>query len=184
MHYKQKHIYIGVDLHKKTHTAVVMNCWHEKLGELTFENKPAAFDELVNYVHSFTKKGITPVYGLEDVGGYGRALAVYLLERKQKLKEVNSALSYAERKSYPTTQKSGSWDAECVAKILLNKLDVLPDTNPQDVYWTIGQLVTRRNGLVKGVVALKNQLHTQLSYHYPSYRKFFSDIDGKCALAF
>lgn len=24
----------------------------------------------------------------------------------------------------------------------------------------------------------------QLSYHYPSYKKFFSDIDGKCALAF
>lgn len=184
MHYKQKHIYIGVDLHKKTHTAVVMNCWHEKLGELTFENKPAAFDELMDYVQSFTKKGISPVYGLEDVGGYGRALAVYLLERKQKLKEVNSALSYAERKSYPTTQKSDSWDAECVAKILLNKLDELPDANPQDVYWTIGQLVTRRNGLVKGLVALKNQLHTQLSYHYPSYRKFFSDIDGKCALAF
>jgi hypothetical protein len=27
-------------------------------------------------------------------------------------------------------------------------------------------------------------LHTQLSYHYPSYKKFFSDIDGKCALEF
>lgn len=184
MHYKQKHIYIGVDLHKKTHTAVVINCWNEKLGEMTFENKPAAFDELTTYVKQFKKRGMTPVYGLEDVGGYGRALAVYLLENKQKVKEVNSALSYAERKSYPTTQKSDSWDAECVARILLNKLDILPDANPQDVYWTIGQLVTRRNGLVKALISLKNQLHTQLSYHYPSYKKFFSDIDGKCALAF
>jgi hypothetical protein len=103
---------------RKPYTAEVINCWNEKLGEITFENKPAAFDELIAYVKQFKKRGMTPVYGLEDVGGYGRSLAVYLLENKQKVKEVNSALSYAERKSYPTTQKSDSWDAECVAKIL------------------------------------------------------------------
>lgn len=77
-----------------------------------------------------------------------------------------------------------SWDAECVAKILLNKLDLLPDANPQDIYWTIGQLVVRRSAMVKVGIALKNQLHQQLSYHYPSYQRFFSDIDGKCSLAF
>ncbi|WP_339274049.1 IS110 family transposase [Paenibacillus sp. FSL W8-0426] len=184
MHYKAKHIYIGIDLHKKTHTAVVVNCWHEKLGEVTFENKPSAFPELIAFVKRFKKRGITPIYGLEDVGGYGRSLAVYLLDQKQQVKEVNSALSYAERKSYPTTQKSDSWDAECVARILLNKLDMLPGANPQDVYWTIGQLVTRRNGLIKALTSLKNQLHMQLSYHYPSYKKFFSELDGKCALSF
>ncbi len=184
IHYKQKHIYVGVDLHKKTHTAVIIDCWHEKLGEITFENKPSAFDELATYVKTFVKRGMTPVYGLEDTGGYGRALAVYLIENKQKVKEVNSALSYAERKSYPTSQKSDSWDAECVARILLNKLDILPDANPQDMYWAIGQLVTRRTALVKSMISLKNQLHMQLSYHYPSYHKFFSDLDGKCALAF
>lgn len=184
MHYKAKHIYIGIDLHKKIHTAVVVNCWHEKLGEVTFENKPSAFPELISFVKQFKKRGVTPIYGLEDVGGYGRSLAVYLLEQKQQVKEVNSALSYAERKSNPIVQKSDSWDAECVAKILLNKLDILPDANPQDVYWTIGQLVTRRNGLIKALTSLKNQLHMQLSYHYPSYKKFFSELDGKCALAF
>lgn len=44
--------------------------------------------------------------------------------------------------------------------------------------------MTRRNALVKALTALKNQLHMQLSYHYPSYKKFFSEIDGKTALAF
>lgn len=184
MHYKAKHIYIGIDLHKKTHTAVVVNCWHEKLGEITFENKPSAFPELISFVKQFKKRGITLIYGLEDGGGYGRSLAVYLLEQKQPVKEVNSALSYAERKSHPTPQKSDSWDAECVAKILLNKLDILPDANPQDVYWTIGQLVTRRNDLIKALTSLKNPSHMQLSYPYPSYKKFFSELDGKCALAF
>lgn len=183
-HYKQTHIYVGMDLHKAHHTAVIINCWNERLGELQIENKPSAFDELMKFVKKHTPKGLTPVYGLEDTGGNGRALAVHLVEKKQIVKEVNSALSYNERKSYATTQKSDSWDAYCIAKVLLARLDELPDANPQDFYWTIGQLVARRNAIVKHAATLKNQLHQQLSYHYPSYKQFFCDIDGKAALAF
>ncbi|OKP90158.1 hypothetical protein A3848_12425 [Paenibacillus sp. P32E] len=67
-------------------------------------------------------------------------------------------------------------------RILLNKLDIFPGVNPQDVYWTIGQLVTRRNGLIKALILLKpslNQLHMKLSYHYPSYKRFEDHEAGK-----
>lgn len=33
-------IYVGIDLHKETHTAVILTCWNEKLGEITISNKP------------------------------------------------------------------------------------------------------------------------------------------------
>ncbi len=183
-HYKQTHIYVGMDLHKANHTAVIINCWNERLAEIQIENKPSAFDELMKFVKKHTPKGLTPVYGLEDTGGNGRAIAVHLVENKQIVKEVNSALSYNERMSNATTQKSDSWDAFCIAKVLLARLDELPEANPQDIYWTIGQVVARRNSIVKHAAMLKNQLHQQLSYHYPSYKKFFCDIDGKAALAF
>jgi hypothetical protein len=183
-HYKQNHIYVGLDLHKANHTAVIVNCWNERLGEIKIENKSTAFDELMKFVKKQCPKGLTPVYGLEDTGGNGRALAVHLVENKQVVKEVNSALSYNERMSNATTQKSDSWDAVCFAKVLLARLDELPDANPQDIYWTIGQLVAKRNSIVKHASGLKNQMHQQLSYHYPSYKKFFCDIDGKAALAF
>nr|WP_317954618.1 IS110 family transposase [Paenibacillus chitinolyticus] len=173
-----------MDLHKAHHTAVIINCWNERLGEIQIENKPSAFDDLMKFVKKHTAKGLTPVYGLEDTGGNGRALAVHLVEKKQIVKEVNSALSYSERMSHATTQKSDSWDAYCIAKVLLARLDELPDANPQDLYWTLGQLVARRNAIVKHASGLKNQMHQQLSYHYPSYKKFFCDIDGKAALAF
>lgn len=173
-----------MDLHKAQHTAVIINCWNERLGEIQIENKPSAFDDLMKFVKKHTPKGLTPVYGLEDTGGNGRAIAVHLVEQKQIVKEVNSALSYNERMSNATTQKSDSWDAFCIAKVLLARLDELPDANPQDIYWTIGQVVARRNSIVKHAATLKNQLHQQLSYHYPSYKKFFCDIDGKAALAF
>lgn len=184
MHEKQKHLYIGVDLHKQHHVAVIINCWQEKLGEIKFENKPSTFSTFLLDIDKLMKDGLTPVFGLEDVGGYGRSLAQFLTDHGQIVKEVNPALSYAERKSHMTTQKSDSWDAECVARILLNKLDQLPDAKPKDLFWSIQQLVSRRNALVKAQGALKNQLHIQLSHHYPSYKKFFSEVDGKTALMF
>ncbi|WP_061313041.1 IS110 family transposase [Clostridium botulinum] len=183
MHKKQNHIYVGLDLHKDTHTAVIIDCWEEKLGSITIENKPSDFTRLMNKVNKIAGN-LTPVYGLEDVHGYGRSLAVFLIERGMIVKEVNSALSYMERMSYPTTQKSDDWDARCIASVLLRKLDTLPDANPQDLYWTIKMMVNRRNSIVKSITNLTNQLHENLNYNYPSYKKFFSDVNGKTALAF
>lgn len=36
MYDKIKFIYVGLDLHKGQHTAVIMDCFNEKLGEITF----------------------------------------------------------------------------------------------------------------------------------------------------
>jgi transposase len=181
---QQKLIYVGVDLHKQHHTAVIIDCWNNKLGEIQFQNKPAAFPQLVKEVKKHTKKGISAVYGLEDVGGFGRALAVYLTENSCWVKEVNPKLSNARRKSHITLQKSDSWDAECVARVLRDELDKLPDAKPVDLYWAISQLVTQRKWIVKSQTALNQKIHQQLSYHYPSYKQFFSQVQGKTALAF
>ena len=183
MHKKQNHIYVGLDLHKDTHTAVIIDCWNEKIDSITIENKPSDFTRLMNKVNKIAGK-LIPVYGLEDVHGYGRSLAVFLIERGMIVKEVNSALSFMERMSYPTTKKSDDWDANCIASVLLRKLDTLPDANPQDLYWTIKMMVNRRDSIVKAVTTLTNQLHENLNYNYPSYKKFFSDVNGKTALAF
>jgi transposase len=127
---RDKHIYIGIDLHKFQHTAVILDCWFEKLGEVTFENKPSAFPSLLEYVNGFLTEDITPVFGLEDVGGYGRGLALYLKEKGHIVKFVNSSLSNAERNSYAMTQKHDSWDAQCVANVLIRQFPYLPDAIP------------------------------------------------------
>ena len=105
MHEKQKHIYVGVDLHKQHHVAVIINCWQEKKGEIKFENKPSAFSTFLLDIDKLIEEGMTPVFGLEDVGGYGRALAQFLSDHGQVVKKVNPALSYAERKSHMTSKK-------------------------------------------------------------------------------
>ncbi|WP_420167113.1 IS110 family transposase [Bacillus coahuilensis] len=181
---RDEYIYIGLDLHKFQHTAVILDCWNEKLGEMTFQNKPSIFQSLLEYVNRYLTEGLTPIFGLEDVGGYGRDLALYLLEQGYIVKFVNSSLSNAERNSHAMIQKNDSWDAQCVARVLIRDLPYLPEATPSDIHWIIAQLVGRRSAIVKAQTALKNQLHMQLNYHYPSYKEFFSEVDGKTALAF
>ncbi len=140
--------------------------------------------EIVSDTVSEIEPEKTPVYGLENAYGYGRSLAVWLLERGCSVKDVNTSLSFAQRKSTPMYQKSDSYDAQAVALVLINMLDELPDAVPDDAYWTLSQLVKRRDNIMTQIIRLKNQLHEQLCSAYPSYKKFFYDIDGKTALYF
>ena len=84
---------------------------------------------------------MTAVYGLENAYGYGRTLAVWLLEKGCIVKDVNTALSYAWRKSVPMYQKGDSYDGEAEALVLMNKPDKLPDVITRgfvrdlDRYW-------------------------------------------------
>src|SRR5574344_1191969 len=114
MNKKQNYVYVGIDLHKETHTAVIINCWNEKLGEITIDNRPLEFKKLLEAVRKHSKS-TTPVFGLENAYGYGRNLAIFLVENKQIVKDVNPAMSYAQRISAPTTKKDDAYDALCVS---------------------------------------------------------------------
>lgn len=184
MHPKMLRTYIGVDTHKRTHTAVIINCFAEKLGEITFENKPGAFEKLLEKVEQCKEEGTTPVFGLEDTAGTGRALAVYLLGKKFTVKKVDSTLSYSERRNQSILHKTDSYDAECVARVLINRFDSLPNAAYQDIYWTLRMLVSRWDAIVKASTALKNQIHAYIMHHYPSYKKFFAVFDCQTALEF
>ncbi|MEW9702975.1 transposase, partial [Paenibacillus sp. SI8] len=180
----KKYLFVGIDMHKKTHTAVFVDWLGNKCGELCFSNKPSAYPDLLAEVKKHIKKGVRPIFGLEDTGNWGRALAVYLTEQKQTVKEVNGRLSSERRKSRPIVQKSDSWDAECIAKVLRDEHERLPDIQPMDLFWTINQLFTVRKGLLKNMTAMVNRLHHLIYSHYPSYRTWFANVDNTTALAF
>ncbi|MCX7746211.1 MAG: IS110 family transposase [Clostridia bacterium] len=184
MHKKMRHVYCGIDTHKKTHTAVLINCWNEKLDEVTFHNKLSDFGKLLEMVEKHTTEEISCVYGLEDVGGSGRALAEFLISKRCIVKHVQSGLSYSERRNQAIMHKDDSFDGLCVARVLLNKLDDLPDAACNDIYWTLKQLVNRRDSLVGSNITLKNNLHAQLQHHYANYQKFFYMFDCPTALEF
>lgn len=166
-------LYIGMDLHKQTHTAVLVNCWNEKLEVIEIKNKPSEFKKLADKVNRKANQlGLSPIYGLENAYGYGRTLAAWLIEKGYPVKDINPALAYDQRKSAPMMSKNDEYDAYAVATVLINQLNKLPDANPTDHYWTLGQLVNRRDTLVKDGIRLKNGIHEQVSSAYQATASF------------
>jgi len=185
-HPKMDYLYVGVDCHKYTHTASVINCFNEPLGTVTFNNQIKDFKLLMDLVNNalVDYPDTLLVFGLEDVKHFGRALCTYLLKDKYLVKFVNASLTFNERKSNPIITKTDELDSLAIAKVLLDKFDTLPDARNDEIFWTLKQLVTARDSLVKTHTHYKNKLHSQLLHHYPNYRKIFSCIDGKTALNF
>ena len=147
---KEDFIYVGIDLHKETHTAVIIDCYNQKLGEITFPNRPADFPKLVTKVKKCNTDAKEVVYGLENAYGYGRPLAVWLIDKGYFVKDVNTAISHRQAKHRGAMyRKSDSDDAEAIALATLNMLDKLPDACPNDAYWSLGQLVHRRDNIMK-----------------------------------
>jgi len=183
-HPKMQYTYVGIDSHKDTHTAVFLDCFFEKLGEITFNNRPSQFGDFLSDADKLRQDGTTLLFGLEDVSKYGRTLTTFLREKEQKVKHVNPLLVSRERRLQSIPQKSDSVDAECAARVLLSKFSELPDAEPEETYWILRTLVIRRNFLVKNNRAIKGSLHNLLTQHYPNYRTYFENLDCNTSLAF
>ena len=176
-----KYLYIGVDCHKFTHVATLINCFNEKITTISFQNDKKGFEYLIKTVNTY-KSDLVPIYGLEDTKHLGYELASYLLSKEQIVKNVNSNLTYVERKKNPIIIKNDTFDSECIAKVLLDELDRLPNAESDEIYWTLKQLVKMRKVIVNNNIELKNKLHSQLTHHYPNYNKIFVNIDCMTAL--
>lgn len=183
-HKKFGFIYVGIDCHKSTHTACVINCFNEQLDMLTFKNNKNDFNKLIDMVNKHTSDKIQAIYGLEDTKHLGHTLSSYLLSKDYMVKHINSTLTYNERKKYPIIDKTDELDAKCIAKVTLDELDNLPNAQDDEIYWTLKQLIKMRISIKNDTVATKNKLHAQLLHHYPNYKEFFSLIDCKSALDF
>jgi len=183
-HPKMKFIYVGIDCHKLRHTAGIINCFNEKLDTLTFKNKTEDFEKLIKLVDQYAVNGLTPIYGLEDTKHLGHALATFLLAKNLDVRNVVSTLTFQERKKFPIISKSDELDALCIAKVVLDNLDILPKAKNDELYWTLKQIMKMRKNIVFDNIKAKNKLHSQLLHHYPYYQEFFSNFDCTTALEF
>ena len=103
---KQSCMFIGIDVHKDTHTAVGISP-PEKLFEITVGNYKEDFETLDSKVKE--KSGtLSPFFGLEDVRGYDERLSGYLYQR-YPVYRVPSILVDRQRQNATHPEKSDSW---------------------------------------------------------------------------
>jgi len=185
-HPKMNYIYIGVDCHKHTHTASIINCFNEELGNITFNNETKGFKELIKIIEKIKieYKEQIPIFGLEDVKHFGHSLCNYLLSNNYLVKYVNATLTFSARKDNPIVTKTDEIDSRCIAKVLLDKMDILPTAKNDEFFWTLKQLTGMRKSLTVSHQHYLNKLHSQLLHHYPNYQKMFVNLDCQTAMLF
>lgn len=143
-------------------------------------NERQAFERLVQKVERVAKENhLLPIFGLEDSYGNGWRVASFLNNRGYKVKMVNPVLVERGRKYEAHPEKSDSLDALGVARVLIQRIDSLPDysiTPQEERVKDIQGLVSDREFMVKEQSRLKNHLHYLLHRSYGSlYKRLFKD---------
>ncbi len=182
-------LYVGMDIHKDTHTAVATTMFGQPLLTEQIGNTEANFASLVAKVKLLSsQKQLTPIFGLEDSQGYGRRLARYLANQQLIVKAVSPVLVDQLRLSETHPEKSDELDAKGVATVLIQRIDRLPSiTVTKTDSWAkdMKELAGDRAFLVAEATRLKNQLHWLLHQAYNTeYRQKFKHTFSVKALKY
>jgi transposase len=180
-------LFVGIDVHKDTHTAVGLTPFGEKVFEMTIGNEAEDFIALVEKAkQEAVKVGLVPYFGLEDVHSWGERLSSFLVEEGLPVRAVAPILVDHRRSKMTHPEKSDSLDAQGVADVMIQKIDTLPVyklTDEAQKAKQIRELSLEREWLVKERARLKNQLHILLHrIHNTSYGTKFKDPFSKKAL--
>jgi transposase len=180
-------MFVGIDVHKDTHTAVGVSPFGEKLFEITVGNYKKDFEILIKKME--TKKGtLSPYFGLEDCHGYGERLSSYLYENGHQICAVSSVLVDRTRQNATHPEKSDALDALGVAKVMIQSIDTLPIytiSEESKIAKQIKELSLDREYLVEERTRLKNHLHNLLHRIWNSeYQTKFKDPFSLKALAY
>jgi len=177
---KQRTLFVGIDVHKDTHTAVGVSPFGEKLFELTVGNYQKDFDSLSTRIREVESESLlSPYIGLEDCHGYGERIASALYNHGYPMVHVPPILVDHARKRQTHPEKNDSLDALGVAKVMMNSLDSLPafsiaESDTSAKY--LKELSHDRAFLVEECTRLKNQLHLALHRIYNTeYRTYFKN---------
>ena len=187
--HRSQTLFVGIDVHKDTHTAVGLSPFGEKVFEMTIGNEAEDFILLVEKIKVEAERiGLAPSFGLEDVHSWGERLSSFLVEEGLPVRAVAPILVDHCRQKTTHPEKNDSLDAQGVAEVMIKKIDTLPAytlTEEAKKAKQIRELSLEREWLVKERSRLKNQLHILLyRIHNTVYRVKFKDPFSKKALRY
>ncbi|MGC5022201.1 IS110 family transposase [Micromonospora sp. DT47] len=148
---KKRSVIGGVDTHRDTHHAAVIDSTGGLLGDAEFPATTAGYVDLLAWMRSF---GRVSAVGVEGTGSYGAGLARYLTSKKVAVTEVDRPDRRARRRQ----GKSDPIDAIAAARATLAGTAMgTPKTRTGPVE-AIRALRVARRGAVKARTAALNQM--------------------------
>ncbi|TWF79394.1 transposase [Pseudonocardia hierapolitana] len=151
-------VVIGIDPHKRTHTAVAVDEVGRKLGQVTVASTPEGWLRLWAWAGGF---GPDRRWAVEDGRGVAGRLVRTLIGHGASVVWVPPKLMAQSRASARTRGKSDSIDALAIARAALREPD-LPAAHLDEVAADLRLLTDRREQLVKWRTQTINQLRWHL----------------------
>jgi transposase len=109
------HVAIGVDSHKSSFAAAMVDEVGRELDRREFRNKDRGHRQALQWARAI---GSERTFGIEGSGRYGAGLARFLLSAGEDVLEVPPFLSHRERKKSPAKGKSDLSDATAIGRIV------------------------------------------------------------------
>jgi transposase len=176
-------LFVGVDTHKNSHTAAVLDGYFDIVSTITFDNHKAGFAHLEARLGKISR-GRKIIFGLEDSQGLGSFLAAYLLGKGYTTLEINPVTTDRGRRHTVSRDKSDERDAIVIAKTLIRERENLHPVRIERNSVALREMVGYRQTLVSEATRIKNRLHIALFNQYKGVLGCFGSPFGKCALAF
>ena len=149
---------IGVDPHKRSHTAVVLDDCEQIASEIRVTASPKQVDQLLEWAPNGER-----LWAIENANGLGRLLAQQLVTRGETVVDVPAALACRARKlSGRSARKTDEFDARAVV-IAARYNRALRRVELDNLSAVMGLLVERRWQLVSQRQRTICQLHALLT---------------------
>jgi transposase len=156
---------VGIDTHKDSLAACVVDELGNPVAERTFANDQRAHEELFDWIRA---EASDATIGVEGSSRYGAAAARFLLTSGAVVREVPPQLTYRERGRTRLPGKSDPGDALAIARITARER-FLPPVRPSDRTVDIRMLVQAREDAITEAVRVRNRLHADLVILVPGY---------------
>lgn len=162
----------GVDTHKDTHTAAVLDALGRVLGNASFPATGRGYAELLAWIRGF---GQIAMVGVEGTGSYGAGLARYLGDHQVKVFEVDRPNRQARRRQ----GKSDPLDAIAAARaVQAQTASAIPKAR-DGVVESLRALRVARRSAVKAHTAALNALKSMVVTAPQRLREHLAGLDAE-----
>jgi transposase len=173
----QDMVTIGVDLHKRWHTAVAVDEQGRKLAERTIRATPPGHLELLGWAGQWPDRR----WGLENCRHLSRRLEADLLCAGEAVVPISPKLMAGARRSSREPGKSDPIDALAVARAVLREPD-LPVARLDGPERDVRLLVDHRDDLVAERTRMQNRLRWHLHELHPGEEPALRSLDRQHVL--
>lgn len=171
-------IVVGIDPHKKTHTAAAAASTGEPVAEVTVKARLKGHERLLAWARELDDKR---VFAIEDCRHVSGNLERFLIARGEKVVRVPPKLMAGARRSARTAGKSDGVDALAVAHAFLREPD-LPQAHLAGIERDIKQLLDHREDQVWERTRIQGRLRWHLHDIDPSFEIPERALDRFCWL--